>query len=228
MLKPKAYLSKFNFLAIEPRTEVVTLNWLTAFFIFAACVILFSEQLPSYVRQYSFQVFLLISIISISLTGWRPLLGINAKVVVTIFLLLFVYFGALGILELVMHLFGVTGVSNPLTGRSDWFLLAVLAPFLEEIFFRDLVLKAFFYRLNRLWLAIFLSSLLFMAAHLTLYPGAFFLGIIGCILVIFTKSLWPSIAFHSISNLSLIFIPAWFPKIWQFLIEQGLVSQFYR
>lgn len=228
MLKPKAYLSKFNFLAIATKTEVQALNWLTAFFIFAASVILLSDYLSDFVRQYSFQVFLSVAICSLLFTGWRPLLNVDGKVLMTLVYLLMIYLGIFGLVELFLGFFGVEGAASPFKWRSDWILLALVAPFFEEIFFRDLILRAFYHRLQKLWLAIFLSSLLFMAAHLTLYPGAFILGLVSALLVVISKSLWPSIVFHSISNLSLLFIPAWFPRIWEMLTRYGLVQQFYR
>ena len=84
-----------------------------------------------------------------------------------------------------------------------WFFLAgaVIAPFVEEIFFRGFLFQGF--RQKYGWLpAIFLSSAIFGAAHLdpvSLIPTF----VLGCVLAYMyhrSNSLWPGILFHAAIN----------------------------
>lgn len=229
MLKPNFSLSKPNFLAVDTRIEVHTLNWLTAFFIFAAGVVLLADHLSVFVRQYSFQIFLGIAILWMLLrTKWRPLLEFHSSAAIYTLVLAVIYFGGLLILDQIARMLGVEGRPVPFQWRDDLLLLALIAPILEEIFFRDLLLRSLFHRIPKLFWAVLISSLIFMVAHLTLYPGALFLGIINSVLVLTSRSLWPAILFHSLSNLSLLFLPAWYPHLWSWLDQWGLLTQFYR
>jgi len=229
MLKPKFSLSKPNFLAVNTRIEVHTLNWMTAFFIFAACVVLLSDHLSVFVRQYSFQIFLGAAVLWMLIkTEWRPLLRLDGKVALYILILGGSYFGGLLLLDQLVRLYGVEGRPGPIEWRDDLILLAVIAPIAEELFFRDLLLRSLYHRIpNRFWAAI-ISSAIFMVAHLTIYPGAFFLGLVNSIFVFTSRSLIPGIVFHSLSNMSLLFLPAWYPALWAALHELNLLTQFYR
>ena len=86
-------------------------------------------------------------------------------------------------------------------------VVAVIAPFSEEVFFRGFLYSAF----KKNWgvnAALFLSSLLFAAVHLELY-SFIPLMIIGWILAYLfekTKSLIPAIFLHGVYNLILILI----------------------
>ena len=86
-------------------------------------------------------------------------------------------------------------------------VVAVIAPFCEEIYFRGFLYSAF----KRSWgvnTALFLSSLLFALAHMEIYSFVP-LMIIGWMLAyIFekTKSLFPTIFLHAVYNLILILI----------------------
>lgn len=79
--------------------------------------------------------------------------------------------------------------------------VCILAPVLEEMLFRGLVLRSFLQRFPR-WPAIFLSAILFGAAHLNIYQfvAAFFLGLFLGWLYERTRSLLPCIALHGIYN----------------------------
>lgn len=226
---PKFSLSKPNFLAIDTRIEVHALNWLTAFFVFAATVVLLSQYLSGFIRQYGFQIFLGLAILWMLIrTRWRPLLTMNGKVGLFLLILVLSYFGGLFVIDQLMAILGYQGSPSIGRSRSDILLLAVLAPILEELFFRDLILRSLFHRLKNFWAALVISSLLFMVAHLTLYPGALLLGFVCSILVLSCGSLWPAMVFHALSNLSLLFLPAWYPNLWEALQRWGLITQFYR
>jgi len=86
-------------------------------------------------------------------------------------------------------------------------VVAVVAPFCEEIYFRGFLYSAF----KKSWgvnTALFLSSLLFALAHMEIY-SFIPLVVIGWLLAyIFekTKSLFPTIFLHAIYNLILILI----------------------
>jgi membrane protease YdiL (CAAX protease family) len=86
-------------------------------------------------------------------------------------------------------------------------VVAVVAPFSEEIFFRGFLYSAF----KKSWgvnAALFLSSILFAVVHLELY-SFIPLVIIGWILAYLfekTKSLMPAIFLHGVYNLILILI----------------------
>jgi membrane protease YdiL (CAAX protease family) len=78
---------------------------------------------------------------------------------------------------------------------------AVLAPFVEEIFFRG-----FLYRLLRtrlpIWAAVVVSAALFAAAHgiPVLFPALFYAGVVYALVVERTKSLYCSMILHGLQN----------------------------
>jgi membrane protease YdiL (CAAX protease family) len=79
----------------------------------------------------------------------------------------------------------------------------VLAPVLEEMLFRGILLRAFLAHYPR-WLAISYSALLFGVAHLNIYQFllAFFLGLLLGWLFERSRSLLPGIALHAAFNTS--------------------------
>jgi len=100
-----------------------------------------------------------------------------------------------------------------------WLFLAsvVIAPLVEEIFFRGFLFQGF--RQKYGWVAaIFLSSFFFAAAHLD--PVAFIpTFILGCVLAyVFhrSNSLWPGIIFHFLINgsaLAALYLITQFPNL---------------
>ncbi len=79
--------------------------------------------------------------------------------------------------------------------------LVVLAPVAEEVLFRGYLL----YNLRKrapLWVAIFVTSLLFAVVHFSWNVGidTFALSIVLCILRVVTKSLWAPILLHMLKN----------------------------
>jgi uncharacterized protein len=77
----------------------------------------------------------------------------------------------------------------------------VLAPVLEEMLFRGIMLRSFLRRYSRTK-AILLSSLLFGAAHMNVYQlaTAFAIGIVAGWLYERCRSLWPCILLHAAYN----------------------------
>jgi membrane protease YdiL (CAAX protease family) len=88
--------------------------------------------------------------------------------------------------------------------------VCAVAPLLEEMLFRGIVLRGFLQRYSR-WQAILGSALLFGAAHLNIYQ--FVVGLIlGTVLGWLyerTRSLIPCIALHAAYNTGTIFIGDW-------------------
>jgi len=81
----------------------------------------------------------------------------------------------------------------------------VLAPVVEEMLFRGVVLRGFLQRYAR-WEAILLSAILFGFAHLNLYQfvAAFILGVIAGWLYERSRSLIPCIGLHAAYNSALV------------------------
>jgi membrane protease YdiL (CAAX protease family) len=78
--------------------------------------------------------------------------------------------------------------------------LLLLAPLSEEIFFRGILLKGI--RENHPgWVAVTVSSLIFMGAHGSFAAGPLILGIVNGIVTLRSGSIVPGIVFHTISNL---------------------------
>jgi len=82
--------------------------------------------------------------------------------------------------------------------------VCVLAPILEEMLFRGVILRAFLVQYSR-GTAIAASALIFGVAHLNIYQFviAFLLGLIAGWLYERSRSLVPSIALHALYNTSL-------------------------
>jgi membrane protease YdiL (CAAX protease family) len=228
MLRPNERSLKLKFLEISPKVETRSLQWLLGFFVFAILITLVSEHLPDFLRQFSFQLFLMISLIALWWGGWVPSLGSFNRVVTSCAAVLLGYFVILKLADLACYAAGYVGQAQTWRGHPNWILAIVVAPILEELFFRDALLKSLYQRLGRLELAVLFSSAFFMVAHLNLYPGAFLLGLVSALLLLTFKNIWTAILFHSISNLSLIFIPALFPHLSALMIERGLLPVFYR
>mgnify|MGYP000467572470 CR=1 FL=1 len=80
-------------------------------------------------------------------------------------------------------------------------MLVVIAPVAEEIIFRGYLFAKLRARLP-LWIAILITSLLFGLVHFAWNVGidTFALSIVLCLLVVWSKSLWPAILLHMLKN----------------------------
>lgn len=87
-------------------------------------------------------------------------------------------------------------------GLGAFVVVCVLAPVLEEMFFRGLILRSFLFQYSK-WTAIVGSALLFGMAHMNVYQFAVasLLGVVLGWLYERTRSLWPGIAMHAAYNL---------------------------
>ncbi|PQJ49081.1 hypothetical protein BTO01_26715 [Vibrio jasicida] len=92
-------------------------------------------------------------------------------------------------------------------GVASIVVICVIAPLIEELLFRGIILRGFLkhYSDNT---SILLSSMLFALAHLTLtqLPVAYVLGALLGWLYVKTKSLWASILAHGIYNMCVMLI----------------------
>ena len=85
---------------------------------------------------------------------------------------------------------------------SALFLGTVVAPYVEEMFYRGIVLSGLLAKNTRTW-AIIWSSILFAASHLDpwQFPATLVAGGVLAWWVIRTGSLWPAIVGHALNNL---------------------------
>jgi membrane protease YdiL (CAAX protease family) len=87
--------------------------------------------------------------------------------------------------------------------EKSWSFIAlvIIAPITEELFFRGFLFSRLKVSVGAV-AAIILSSLMFALAHGQANVGidTFILGVFSCILVLMTKSIWPSIVLHMMKN----------------------------
>lgn len=96
---------------------------------------------------------------------------------------------------------GFDGLSHQFEYILAFTTLVVVAPIAEEVLFRGYL----FNKLRRyvpLVIAILITSLLFGLVHFQFNVGidTFALSIVMCLLVVWTKSLWPAILLHMLKN----------------------------
>lgn len=207
-------------------------SYLLAYFLFAAAVHLFDSffpgLFPQWFRDFGFQLFLLGALVVLWRQGWRPQLQSSWSSILWFALLLGGYFGLLYLFELTAQGLGFEAWPHQRSESVPRMILMILmAPILEELFFRDFLLRAFYWQMNRFRRAVFFSSAFFMLAHLSLYPGAFLLGVVNACLFAVFRSVWPAIVFHAVSNLSLFFLPRFFPAFTEALRQIEILPFFH-
>ena len=95
------------------------------------------------------------------------------------------------------------GGEPSLLALGGLFVVAVVvAPIVEEVIFRGLILRSWAYRysLNK---AIVVPALVFASIHFENFPGAFVLGLIYAVLYLRTRSLWLPITLHGLNTITL-------------------------
>ncbi|MBQ9668234.1 MAG: CPBP family intramembrane metalloprotease [Prevotella sp.] len=98
--------------------------------------------------------------------------------------------------------------------RGGYFVVALLAPVVEEIVFRGAVLRTLLsWQPRRRWLMIGLSALLFAAAHLNpaQMPHAFVIGLLLGWMYSRTDSIVPGIAYHWANNTAAYLLFVFYP-----------------
>ena len=99
------------------------------------------------------------------------------------------------------------------------FIIAILVPVSEELYFRGLLYRWFQLRF-RLWPAVLLSSLLFGLAHydsLAVVISSFVLGVVNALAMQRTKSIWVPIVMHAVTNGTAVVIMYAFMVLEQYL-----------
>jgi membrane protease YdiL (CAAX protease family) len=209
------------------------LGWLSAFFAIAVVLGCLDQYkfliLPDILRRYIFQVVLMAALYSLYRKGWRASFSLSSRVGALTVSVVVLYFLGLKILDLIARHRGFIYSENApnLEFSDQLFLSVLLAPIVEELFFRDIFFRTLFSRWPRIWIAILASSFFFMIAHQSFYMGAFLLGLVNGMLFVYSGSVIPGILFHSISNLSWYFLPKLFPSFYEVLRSQGLLTFFY-
>lgn len=86
-------------------------------------------------------------------------------------------------------------------GLASIVTICILAPLLEEMLFRGIILRSFLHQYHRSQ-AIIGSAILFGIAHLNIYqfPGAVIVGIVSGWIYERARSLWPCILLHAAYN----------------------------
>ena len=104
--------------------------------------------------------------------------------------------------------------SEMMSTRGGYFVVALLAPVVEEMVFRGAVLRTLLsWRPDRRWLMIGVSALLFAAAHLNpaQMPHAFVIGLLLGWLYARTDSIIPGIAYHWANNTAAYVLFVFYP-----------------
>jgi len=91
-----------------------------------------------------------------------------------------------------------------------WFFFifaGIIAPFVEELIFRGVLLGAIVPKVGYMW-GVVLSAAIFSVSHLewTALLPLFLFGAVMAVLYIRTRSLWPGVIFHGINNVVAVFI----------------------
>jgi len=100
--------------------------------------------------------------------------------------------------EQILPMFGGTTLALTVAG----IIIVILAPIVEEVFFRGFLLQSFASKIGWKYSAI-LTSAIFAVVHFrfeSVIP-IYILGIVMSVLFIRTRSIWPGIIFHIINNL---------------------------
>ena len=101
----------------------------------------------------------------------------------------------------------------PLTNHSLDYVVAVLViPIIEQVFFTGIIFQSFFKKYNPIF-SIYALGIIYSLAGLKLSLGAFGLGIITCLLFIYTKTIYASIIFHSSCVMGEILIKHMYPRL---------------
>jgi len=103
--------------------------------------------------------------------------------------------------------------------------ICIVAPFIEEILFRGIILKGFL-QLYSPTKSIVFSAALFSIYHLNFYqmPSAFILGFFMGWTYYLSHSLWPSILIHVINNLLVFIVVVYFGEDAQVSIIEIVIS----
>ena len=106
--------------------------------------------------------------------------------------------------------------SNSISYSFDFFLkqflLILLIPLVEQIFFTGIVLQSLIKKLNPV-IAVYITGLIYTIAGFKLSLGAFGLSVITSLLFLLTGSLHASLIFHACSALGNFILENIYPRI---------------
>jgi len=180
-----------------------------------------------YIERFGFQAAIGLCLVFLWLKGWRPNWRMPKIYLTWTLCLVAAYFLFLQVLDLVLAGIGLPVVRVGVTDEFEALLAQLLiAPIIEELFFRDDLYRAMFLQLGSLKRAVLFSSGFFMLAHMSLHINAFFLGLVACGLYLIFRSILPLIVFHAVCNFSLLLIPEYFPHVQALLVEMGRFREF--
>ncbi|MFH1016962.1 MAG: type II CAAX endopeptidase family protein [Pseudomonadota bacterium] len=108
------------------------------------------------------------------------------------------------------------GASAVEIADSRLWILLVLAPLSEEIFFRGILLRALRENYSARW-SVLLSAVIFMLGHGGFRPGPLMLGLINGPVALVTGSLIPCMIFHAVSNAYGPLLASWFPNLFHMI-----------
>ena len=94
------------------------------------------------------------------------------------------------------------GIEMVLGSRLGYFVVGLMAPFVEELVFRGAILRALLSWKRNPWIGIALSALFFSAVHMNpiQMPHAFLIGLLLGWMYYRTDSIIPGVAFHWVNN----------------------------
>jgi membrane protease YdiL (CAAX protease family) len=95
---------------------------------------------------------------------------------------------------------------------SKQFLLILLIPLVEQIFFTGIVFQSLLKKLNPV-IAVYITGLIYTTAGFKLSLGAFGVSVITSLLFLLTGSLHASIIFHACSALGIFILENIYPRI---------------
>ena len=114
------------------------------------------------------------------------------------------------LLEWVTGYFGIPlNVFIPLGRPMDLIISLIVAPMVEELFFRGILFNSLKNEFP-IWLAIIMGGVIFMGIHLHFHVGALALGLITCTLFYLTNSIIPGIFLHIAGNAMMWLVPNYY------------------
>lgn len=98
-------------------------------------------------------------------------------------------------------------------GYATFIIVCIVVPILEEMLFRGIILRGFLAHYKPLS-AVLASAAIFGLIHWNIYqiPGAFVFGCFAGWLFYITRSLWPCILAHALTNTLAVVFYVWFPE----------------
>lgn len=135
---------------------------------------------------------------TLGLVAWGYLIFLSVTLIISLIILYTgVQIPGYQVQEQILPIFGTDLVSLIIAGS----IIVVIAPIIEEIYFRGFLLRALSDKFGIIYGSI-ISAAIFATLHLqfqSIIP-LFVLGLIINSLVIKSKSLWPAISFHILNN----------------------------